>query len=359
MNLSWPTAHPHVLACVVGLAASLASLVSVGRAAYAEDKPDKLPLELLAEASACYEVLDYACVTDLLALLPVWYQPSRVGAVPDGVALDQVPELLEAGRILAVSHLALRQNRAARRVFRWQLMLDPEYVLEGDEVPPRFFRVFFEVHAQESAQPVSQRAVVQALGMTSSMSVVGRAGLVALEIVELERRLALPPPPLKLDVGLRVGLGWVALTGQDSEVYDSAAGLTVGLDVILGDTGWVVGLESGGSLHTIALDDLLLPQGQDRPDLNTFFATVYAGREWRLAWLGLRPGVALGVGGFGLDAFFDRTGASFDARLAALAYSRSALYFSVQGLVRSTSILDEGLRTSLTFDASLAVGTMF
>ena len=99
MNLSWPTAHPHVLACVVGLAASLASLVSVGRAAYAEDKPDKLPLELLAEASACYEVLDYACVTDLLALLPVWYQPSRVGAVPDGVALDQVPELLEAGRI--------------------------------------------------------------------------------------------------------------------------------------------------------------------------------------------------------------------------------------------------------------------
>lgn len=355
MNLSLSAARSQALACLCGLAASLAWAAPT----HAEDKPARLPLELLAEASACYEVLDYACVTDLLALLPVWYQPSRVGAVPEGVAPAQVPELLEAGRILAVSHLALRQNRAARRVFRWQLMLEPTYALEGDEVPPRFFRVFFEVHAQEAAQPMSQRAVTRALGMVSALGVSGQAAVVAEEVAELERRLALPPSPLELDVGLRVGLGWVALTGQDSEVYDSAAGLTIGLDVILGDTGWVVGLETGGSLHAIVLEDLLLPQGQEAPDLNTFFAVVHGGYEWRLAWLGLRSGVAAGVGGFGLDAFFERTGVSVDARLAMLAYSRSALYFTVQGQMRSTSIVDDGLRTSVSFSASLALGTMF
>lgn len=359
MNLSLSAARSQALACLCGLTASLAWAASAGVPVHAKDRPARLPLELLAEASACYEVLDYACVTDLLALLPVWYQPVRVGAVPEGVTPAQVPELLEAGRLLAVSHLALRQNRAARRVFRWQLMLDPGYTLEGDEVPPRFFRVFFEVHAQEAAQPVSQRAATHASGMASALGVTGQAGRVAEEVAELERRLALPPPPLELDVGLRVGLGWVALTGQDREVYDSAAGLVVGLDVVLGDTGWVVGVETGGSLHTIALEDLLLPQGQEVPDLNTFFAVVHGGYEWRLAWLGLRSGVAAGVGGFGLDAFFERTGVSVDARLAMLAYSRSALYFAVQGQMRSTSIIDDGLRTSVTFSASLALGTIF
>ncbi len=324
--------------------------------AQGDSRPAQVPRQTIAEAQACYQELDYACVTDLLALLPIWYASKGDGTLPPGVKRDDVPTLLEAGRILAVSHLALRQVRAARRVFRWQLSLSPSYELSGPEVPPRFFKVFYEVRAERLAPGLAHRAVGTARALGQGVWTRRRAVLVSDAVAELEAKRAAMPPPFKLGFGLRAKLGWVSLTGQDTGVFESSVGGSVGLDVDLGQSGWGVGLEAGGSFHPVISEDLVDPS---QNELRLLHLVLLGSHEWRVGWFGFEPGVGLGVESFGVADFFEEMGVLTNARMTVNLYPPTGVMFSMTGELRGVTVFEQGARTSAVPVLSFGVGTDF
>ena len=321
----------------------------------ADERPDRLPRGTIGEASACYSNLDYACVTDLLALMPVWYAPEIPGDVPEGVRSAEVPLLLEAGRILAVSHLALGQTLAAKRVLRWLLMLDPEFLPIGPEIPPRFIGVFHEVRAQEIAPHMGRGIVSTATGRAVGIGIVARVRQAALVVAELEAERN-RPRPLDLDLGLRAGAGWVALTRQDAETFADAPSFAIGLDLVIDDTGWIISAEVSGSVHEVKVDDLIRSEEDTFRVLNLMASGGY---ELRFDWFGLRPSVGVGMGAFGLLAFFEQVGPALSARLNLDFHFPTRLLLSATGELRAVTVFDDGPLTSFLFVLGVGVGTRF
>ncbi len=336
-------------------AVALSAMALSATCASADERPQRLPRDTLARASTCYVNLDYPCVTDLLALLPVWYEPPAPGAVPPGVRLVEVPLLLEAGRILGVSHLVLDQTRSARRVFRWLLALDPGYVLAGSEIPPRYIQIFLEVRAELIAPPVAHEITAVAAGRALGLGLRPRVVRRAVEIARLEAEVNLPRP-LQLELGLRAGAGWVGLTRRDAEVFSDAAGFLLGVDLFVDDTGYLLSADVGGSIHDVKLEDLI-QEGQD--SFRIMHLMVSGGREWRFAWFGLRPSLGVGMGAFGVSAFFEEVGPAVSARLSLDAHAPTAFLLSLRGELRSVTVFDGGPLTSVIFIGGLDVGTRF
>lgn len=340
------------------LLAALAALLLAPRHADAQKKrPDRLPIGDILKAQSCYNSLDYRCVVDILAPLPDWYDPLRVGLRPEGLSPPDVALALEAGRILALSHLALGANARARLVFLWMLRVDPLYQLAGSEVAPNSFRVFFEVRAAILGPRLAFDVAARAAANPLTAHLRQRAQRTARRIFDLQQP-AQPPPPLRLDLLPRAGLRYVALLGRDADTYDDALGVDLGLDLHLPASPWVFGATVAWASHSVRLQDLLLPEQDNLQTLQVF---ARGGLQLRYGPLALRPYVGLGPTAFGLDQLFSNVALTGLAGLnTSLLLLQDRLILSLEADARPLLVFSsQGPLVSLTLVSGISLSTSF
>lgn len=330
-------------------------LCGLASLAEAQSRPERLPVVDVLKAQGCYSNLDYRCVVDILAPLPEWYFPPTVGARPPGLSAADVPVALEAGRILALSHLALGANARARLVFAWMLRVDPAYELTGAEVSPSSWTVFVQVRARLFGPRLAHHVVARAV----SNVVVSRRRARAVAIAEkIRARLdAHPPPGLTVRFVPRVGTRWVMMTGDDARVYGDAASLELGMDMLVDRTGWSFGFTIGYASHDVTLADLLVAE---RDQLEVLHVLGHGGYEWRWSLLGVRPVLGLGPTAFGTRDIFEAVGLTGLVGVDGLLHLGERLVLTVEGARQTTLVLaNQQALLSGTWLLGGAVGVRF
>lgn len=318
---------------------------------------DEFPRTTLGRAASCYYALDYDCVVKLLESLPDDYPPAIEGQLPGGLRPLDLPLLLEAGRILAVAQLALGDEPRAREVFAWLLEIDPEFLVTGTEVPPRFLAVFYEVRARVLAPPLGVGFAVR------GRSIAVARGRVVAARGTATRVAALPPDPGELPrkrEALRVSVGagsrWVALTRGDASVYDGALGFVGGGRIVF-DERWVAGVEVGASVHEVALDNLLVPT---EPELRVLTVAAQGGYHQRvLEGVAVEPSLSLGLATWGVSAWAQRSGPAFGAQVAVPISWLRPVYLSLEAGAVAVTPLQGDARTSVLLRGGLNAGAVF
>ncbi len=315
-----------------------------------------VPLADLGRAASCYNNLNYECVVALLGELPSRYWPEALERPPRGVRALDLPLLVDAGRVLALSYLALGQEAQAQEVFRWLLRLDGAFVLTGSEVPPRFSEIFAQEQAEVFGPRVGGLIGARAGARAAGLGRAGSAPEVALRVD------ALPPdkePPHKLPdpspQGVwetHAGLAWLLPTRADGQTYSAGLGFLAAC-AWRAPTGWLVGGELGAARHEVTLDDLI---STPAPALRWAYAAGLVGGELDLGRASLRV-----VAGAGLGAF--DVGPQRDLSLAALLRGGLRVevwgptFFLTHGELRTLSVVAHGgIFTSTLLGATLSLG---
>jgi hypothetical protein len=318
----------------------------------------EFPRTTLGRAATCYYALDYQCVVDALDELDDRYPPAGAGLLPRGVRPLDLPLLLEAGRILAVAHLALGDRAKARAIFRWLLEIDADFLVAGTEVPPRFLGVFYEVRASALAPPRAWATVgvAAALSVARGRLLAGRATGGRVADLEPENKDPEPLPPEPLLLSLCAVPVWVVPTGTDAETYGGATGLGLGGHLIF-DEAWVIGVNALFSKHPVILENLVVPS---QPDLHVFMAAASGAYQFRWAeWVRFQPGISVGYATYGLEEWMQRNGVVLGVQLDIQLPIYSPIV--VAGQVGSRTVLpfQSGRRSSTLLTAGLGVGATF
>ncbi len=318
---------------------------------------DEFPRTTLGRAASCYYALDYPCVVELLATLPVDYPPGDRGQIPGGLGPLDLPLLLEAGRILAVAQLALGEETQARSVFGWLLEIDPRFLVTGTEVPPRFLAVFYEVRAGKLAPPEAAAVAVNAQVLSLVAGRSQQARKTAVRVAALPPRPGTGPRlPEPLIVSVTAGGSWLALTGADTASYKSGYGFTARGRLVFEER-WVVGARVGISLHPVLRENLLDP---GKNELRLLTVAVDGGVHFRLAQgLALEPGVHAGLATYGVSAWAQRSGPVFGTQLAAQMSWLAPVLVTVEGGAFAVTPLQGGPRASVVLHGGLSVGATF
>lgn len=320
-----------------------------------------VPLPEVGRAAACYANLNYTCVVDRLEGFPRLYWPPESGQRPPGVRPLDIPILLDAGRILAISYLALDREPEARQVFAWLLRLDLRFALSGSEIPPRFYRVFLEERALALAPALAAEVGARGQGRGAAagrrqevLQVAGRVAVLPLP-KQAPPPVLVPPPPREL-WSLRAGVLWQALTRADADSYDSGAGWQLGGEWYPAPS-WSLGLEVAASSHRVTVPDLLRP-GSRR--LHLEHLTALLGYELRLGRLGLRPELGLGGSLLGVERSVESAGLAGSARMGARLWLWGPVVLTAWGELRTLSVWRGGqLRTSTLLGGAGGAGLVF
>ena len=318
-------------------------------------RPDELTIKVVFRAIACYSNLNYECVIEVLAPFPRWYQPPSPGATPPGVVAGQVGFVVESGRYLAISYLAIGQEARAREVFRWLLDVDPSFVLGGSEVAPSFLAIFFDVRASykglrrgEDALAAARRVRSQISGFDVGEQITARA-----EAFEPPYE---PPPPPELDVALRAGTHLVLLAGADRDVFSDALAFDFEVDFSFDTRRWLFGVALAFSEHDVLLDNLVFEQ---QTSLTVFHASGRGGYEFRFGALGLRPEVSLGLTTLGVTDSINRLGLNGALGGVMSVYLGPQVIVATSVRSRTVGLWADGLQLSTTTELGLQAGARF
>jgi hypothetical protein len=329
----------------------------VAAASPAQAQRSEFPRTTLGRAASCYYALDYDCVVELLSSLPTDYPAAGGDEIPGGLRPLDLPLLLEAGRILAVAQLALGKEGQAREVFVWLLAIDPQFLVTGTEVPPRFLAVFYEVRGAALAPPIAARFAVQARALSVARGRWLHARATAVRVAKLPPIPGtLPRLPEPLIVSVTGGARFVSLTGDDAEAYGGALGFVGGGRLVF-DERWVVGAEVGVSVHPVELENLLDP-GKD--ELRLLTVAVVGGTHLRLfQGLALQPGLRAGLATYGVSAWAQRTGLASGAQVDVVMSWLAPLQITADAGALAVTPLQGALRTSTLLHAGLRIGATF
>jgi hypothetical protein len=276
-----------------------AALVAVAPAHAQED------LSVRVEAAAaCYARFDYDCVIERLGQLDV-----RAAALTEP---RWVVEL--AVRVTAVAFVVRGVPERGRALFYELLAVFPSYHLEGEELSPRFHRVFEEARAMHHANALaggsSGRAIAVAErlgaareGRTVGSGVRGWARALAMTAPADARAPARGAPVVQLGVGLSAQL----LFGDDAASYSGAVGASGRLALgVVAPVLLEVGID--WHRHDVEATDLVA-------EVSVLTALTFSGvvlYRWRVGRFSLAPGLAVGYTAFGFGSPFDRGGLAVD-----------------------------------------------
>lgn len=316
----------------------------------------RLPLADVGRAAACYSTLDYRCVVDRLETFPARYIPPRPNTLPKGLRALDLPILLDVGRILALSYLALGEEVRAREVFAWVLLLDRSFVLFGSEISPRFLVIFHEVRASVLARDLGATKVWRAQALIVAQGrcagAVGTAERVAAIPEPVEPP---PPPPPTRYFALWVGAGWQFFGEREAVLYESASSLHMAADLYLGDD-WLASLDVSRSRHTVRFGDLLI-EGANTLELT--HATVFLGWRGRLGAVEVVPGVGAGLSWIEVKSSASGVGGTLHARFQVRVPVWESVHVTADAGATGLMSLHAWGNASALWDGALMTGLVF